>query len=50
MPSLTTRETENYRPSSRRSARFWAWPDIHSLNHSGQFVAVRRLLKKPIAF
>ena len=23
---------------------------IHSLNHSGQFVAVRRLLKKPIAF
>jgi uncharacterized damage-inducible protein DinB len=23
---------------------------VHSLNHSGQFVAVRRLLKKPIAF
>jgi uncharacterized damage-inducible protein DinB len=23
---------------------------IHSLNHSGQFVAVRRMLKKPIAF
>ena len=23
---------------------------MHSLNHSGQFVAVRRLLKKPIAF
>lgn len=23
---------------------------IHALNHSGQFVAVRRLLKKPIAF
>ncbi len=23
---------------------------LHSLNHSGQFVAVRRLLKKPIAF
>jgi hypothetical protein len=23
---------------------------IHSLNHSGQFVAVRRALKKPIAF
>jgi DinB superfamily len=23
---------------------------LHSLNHSGQFVAVRRMLKKPIAF
>jgi hypothetical protein len=23
---------------------------IHALNHSGQFVAVRRMLKKPIAF
>ncbi len=23
---------------------------VHSLNHSGQFVAVRRMLKKPIAF
>jgi DinB superfamily len=23
---------------------------LHALNHSGQFVAVRRLLKKPIAF
>jgi uncharacterized damage-inducible protein DinB len=23
---------------------------VHSLNHSGQFVAVRRVLKKPIAF
>jgi hypothetical protein len=23
---------------------------LHSLNHTGQFVAVRRLLKKPIAF
>ena len=23
---------------------------MHSLNHSGQFVAVRRMLKKPIAF
>ena len=23
---------------------------VHALNHSGQFVAVRRLLKKPIAF
>jgi hypothetical protein len=23
---------------------------IHSLNHSGQFVAVRRMLKKPVAF
>ena len=23
---------------------------VHSLNHSGQFVAVRRALKKPIAF
>jgi len=23
---------------------------MHALNHSGQFVAVRRKLKKPIAF
>ena len=23
---------------------------VHSLNHSGQFVAMRRMLKKPIAF
>ena len=23
---------------------------IHALSHSGQFVAVRRMLKKPIAF
>ena len=25
-------------------------PAVHALGHSGQFVAVRRLLKKPIAF
>ena len=34
----------------RPSAHVFNMAGVHALNHSGQFVAVRRMLKKPIAF
>ena len=45
-----TRRAESCPPSRQPSATLFNMAGAHALGHTGQFVAVRRFLKKPIAF
>ena len=49
-PIWMTRATARCRPWAPTVGAALLMAGMHSLNHSGQFVAVRRMLKKPIAF